>query len=220
MKKSEKTARRLKSMYKTLNNFFGNLNWWPGETPFEIAVGAILTQNTNWRNVETAIGNLKSKGFLSPRRLLDLRDDDVAELIRPSGYYNIKTKRLKSFLIFLDREYGGSMERMFEDDLWDLRQKLLEVHGIGEETADSILLYSGGKPIFIVDAYTRRILERHGIVGSDCSYREIQELFMENLVPDALLCNQYHALLVHTGKYFCKRTPLCKDCPLGGEKRE
>lgn len=201
-------------MYEILNDYFGNLNWWPGETPFEIAVGAILTQNTNWTNVERAIENLKSANLLSPGRLLEEKDDTISELIRPSGYYNIKTKRLKAFLGFLDSEYGGVMERMFEESLSTLRKKLLKVKGVGEETADSILLYGGDKPVFVVDAYTRRILTRHGIIDDDYSYEDIQELFMTHLAPDVPLYNQYHALLVNTGKLFCRREPRCRECPL------
>jgi endonuclease III-like uncharacterized protein len=145
MKKSSDIANRLVSMYEILNDYFGDCNWWPGETPFEIAVGAILTQNTNWTNVEKAIKNLKSANLLSTGRLLKENDDTVSELIRPSGYYNIKTKRLKAFLVFLKGEYGGKMERMFEEDLAALREKLLSVKGVGEEPADSILLYGGNR---------------------------------------------------------------------------
>lgn len=202
------------SMYEILNDYFGDLNWWPGETPFEIAVGAILTQNTNWTNVEKAIENLKSANLLSPGRLLKEKDDTVRELIRSSGYYNVKTRRLKAFLCFLESEYGGKMERMFEEELPTLREKLLSVKGIGEETADSILLYGGGKTVFVVDAYTRRILGRHGIIDDDYSYGDIQKLFMTHLAPDVSLYNQYHALLVNTGKQFCRREPRCRECPL------
>ncbi len=217
MKKPSKTANRLMTIYQRLNDYFGNLNWWPGETPFEIAVGAILTQNTNWTNVEKAIANLKSANLLSCKRLLKENDDAVGELLRPSGYYNLKTKRLKAFLGFLESEYGGNMERMFEEGLQTLREKLLNVKGIGEETADSILLYGGGKPVFVVDAYTRRILGRHGIIDDDYSYGDIQELFMTHLRQDVSLYNQYHALLVNTGKEFCRREPRCEGCPLNEE---
>lgn len=216
--RSTATGKYLQNMYEVLEEHFGNLYWWPGETPFEIAVGAILTQNTNWKNVERAIGQLKSQGILSPEALLKANDDRVAELIRPSGYYNVKTKRLKAFLYFLEREYAGSMDRMFEADLRTLRKKLLRIYGIGEETADSILLYAGNKPIFVVDGYTRRILERHGLIDKDWSYGQIQELYMSHLPESTNLYNQYHALLVMTGKHFCKKTPLCIDCPLQNMK--
>ena len=201
-------------IYKTLNEHFGELYWWPGETPFEIAVGAILTQNTNWKNVEIAIAKLKEADLLNPLRLYTAEDSVVADLIRSSGYYNIKTKRLKAFLRFLQEEYAGKMGEMFNEELWTLRGKLLGVNGIGEETVDSILLYGGGKPIFVVDAYTRRILERHDIIPRDRSYKEIQALFMENLPQDTPLYNQYHALLVNTGKHFCRKKPFCSGCPL------
>jgi endonuclease-3 related protein len=201
-------------MYEVLEDHFGNLYWWPGETPFEIAVGAILTQNTNWKNVERAINQLKSHGLLTPEAILKENDDRVAELIRPSGYYNLKTKRLKAFLCFLEKEYAGSMDRMFEADLWSIRKKLLSINGIGEETADSILLYAGNKPIFVVDGYTRRILERHGIIDNNWSYDRIQKLYMDCLPASTNLYNQYHALLVSAGKHYCRKTPLCTDCPL------
>ncbi len=206
---------KLCEIYKTLNEHFGELHWWPGETPFEVAVGAILTQNTNWKNVEVAIDKLKQANLLDPLRLYAAEDSVVAELIRSSGYYNIKTKRLKAFLRFLQEEYAGNMGEMFNEELWTLRGKLLGVNGIGEETVDSILLYGGGKPVFVVDAYTRRILERHDIISRDRSYKEIQALFMENLPQETPLYNQYHALLVNTGKHFCrKKAPTCRGCPL------
>ncbi|MBW2648284.1 MAG: endonuclease III domain-containing protein [Deltaproteobacteria bacterium] len=206
---------RLCEIYETLDEYFGELHWWPGETPFEIAVGAILTQNTSWKNVEIAIAKLKKADLLDPLRLYTAEDSIVAGLIRSSGYYNIKTKRLKAFLRFLQEEYAGNMEEMFREEMWTLRERLLDISGIGEETADSILLYSGGKPIFVVDAYTRRILERHNIISWDQGYKEIQALFMDNLPQDTSLYNQYHALLVNTGKSFCrKKAPTCRGCPL------
>jgi len=208
-------SKNLWNIYLVLDRHFGSLNWWPGETPLEIAVGAILTQNTSWKNVEIAIKKIKAKKYLSAEKLLQAEDYIVAELIKSSGYHNLKTKRLKAFLRFMDNEYGGSMVKMFEEDLWILRAKLLEVNGIGEETADSILLYAGGKPVFVVDAYTRRIFERHGIIERDWSYRKIQELCMMFLPQNPGLYNQYHALLVNTGKYYCKKKPLCEECPLG-----
>ena len=208
-------SENLWNIYTALNHHFGPLNWWPGETPFEIAVGAILTQNTNWKNVELAINKLKSNKYLSAEKLLKAEDSVVAELIKSSGYHNVKTKRLKAFLRFVDNEYDGSMSGMFKEELCILRAKLLDVNGIGEETADSILLYAGGKPIFVVDAYTRRILERHGIIERNWNYRRIQELCMMFLPHNTGLYNQYHALLVNTGKYYCKKKPLCEQCPLG-----
>lgn len=208
------TQERLRVIYDNLNAHFGNLHWWPGETPFEIVVGAILTQNTNWNNVETAIRALKRADLLDPHRLYRTGDHTIAELIRPAGYYNLKTKRLKAFLNFLHTEYAADLGEMLAEETWTLREKLLGVKGIGEETADSILLYAGGKPVFVVDAYTRRILERHALITQDWRYRDIQALFMEALPCDVSLYNQYHALLVHVGKEFCKRTPRCGGCPL------
>ncbi len=210
---SDKTG-CLRMIYERLNGHFGNLSWWPGDTPFEVMVGAILTQNTNWKNVELALENLKTHGPFEPRSLLREDDETIARLIRPSGYYNVKTKRLKAFLRFLYEEYDSNVEAMFEQDLWILRSQLLDIKGIGEETADSILLYAGGMPIFVVDAYTKRILQRMGMISGTWSYQDIQKLFMEHLPHDALVFNQYHALLVNTGKYYCKKRPLCEQCPL------
>jgi endonuclease-3 related protein len=205
-------------MYERLNRFFGDLHWWPGETPFEVAVGAILTQNTNWANVEKAIGRLKAEGVLEPRSLHNLDDEILAELIRPSGYFRVKTKRLKAFLEVLCGEFAGDLERMLSGDLLLARQRLLGIPGIGEETADSMLLYGGGRPVFVVDAYTRRILTRHGMLEGRPSYSEIQQLFMSHLSPDAGLYKQYHALIVETAKRYCRKEPHCGDCPLRGIK--
>jgi endonuclease-3 related protein len=208
------TSKYLLIIYEKLDRYFGDLHWWPGETPFEIIVGAILTQNTSWENVTIAINNLKSKGLLYPEKLIDIEDGILAELIKPSGYYNVKTKRLKAFLRFLRQEYELNLEKMFEENLWALREKMLDVNGIGEETADSILLYAGNKPIFVVDLYTRRILQRHETIDGRLSYGEIQKLFMNNIPNNVRLFNQYHALLVNTGKHFCRKGPRCEGCPL------
>jgi endonuclease III related protein len=207
-------GQNLFAIYETLNAHFGDLHWWPGDSPFEVIVGAILTQNTAWRNVERAIFKLKSERLLSPEAILKIDDRILADLIRPAGYYNVKTQRLKSFIKFLYDEYNGDLCNMFAEDLWHLREKLLKVKGIGEETADSILLYAGNKPVFIIDAYTRRILQRHDIIQRDATYKDIQSLFMTNLPQNASLYNQYHALLVNTGKSFCNSSPRCDVCPL------
>ena len=206
--------RRLFLIYELLDAYFGDLHWWPGDSPFEIIVGAILTQNTAWRNVEIAIGCLKSKGLLYPEGILETEDEVLADLIRSAGYYNIKTRRLKSFIRYLNEEYGGSLDGMFSEDLWTLREKLLAVKGIGEETADSILLYAGHKPIFVVDAYTRRILQRHDLIQDGDTYADIQRLFMNHLPRSVPIYNQYHALLVNAGKHFCSKSPRCDGCPL------
>ncbi|NPV06129.1 MAG: endonuclease III domain-containing protein [Syntrophaceae bacterium] len=210
------TRDQLICIYRALDRFFGPLHWWPGDTPFEVAVGAILTQNTNWANVEKAIGRIKAIGAMSPFSLYGLDPADLEELIRPSGYYRVKARRLRAFLEVLCGSFGGDLDAMLSGDLAEARRRLLAISGIGEETADSILLYAGGRPVFVVDAYTRRILERHGILKGRHSYGEIQRLFMQELPPDAGLYNQYHALIVEAGKRFCRREPLCGRCPLNG----
>lgn len=207
----------LEALYDRMNGHFGDLAWWPAKTPFEVIVGAILTQNTAWRNVETAIINLKDAGIMSPAGLLAAEDETVAELIRPSGYFNVKTRRLKSFVRYLEEVHDGRLDRMFAGALHPLRESLLSVNGIGKETADSILLYAGGKPVFVVDAYTKRIMLRHGMIREDADYDDIQQLFMKNLPGDIALFNQYHALIVNIGKTYCnKKDPRCTLCPLNG----
>jgi endonuclease-3 related protein len=208
------TRKSLLKIYDKLYSFYGPQHWWPGDSPLEVAVGAILTQNTNWSNVEKAIANLKSAGLLSARSLHSLSEKRLASLIRPSGYFNIKAARLKAFVSFLSSEFSGSMREMRKQDLPSLRRSLLSVRGIGPETADSILLYALGKPAFVVDVYTRRVLSRHGIMDYHASYDEYQLLFHESLGEDAELFNEYHALLVMTGKDYCKPKPLCTECPL------
>lgn len=201
-------------IYQELYQAYGPRHWWPGETPFEVMVGAILTQNTSWKNVEKAIAALKGKGVLHPEGVHQLRESTLASLIRSSGYYRIKARRLKAFVTFLLSEYQGDIERMRKEEIGALREKLLLVNGIGPETADSILLYALQKPIFVVDAYTRRIFSRHGMISEKASYEEIQALFMDQLPPDERLFNEYHALLVHLGKNVCKKKPECERCPL------
>jgi endonuclease III related protein len=207
-------GKRLLRIYEKLEKFFGDLHWWPGETSFEVAVGAILTQNTNWVNVERAIGQLKAEGVLEPRALHGLDDETLANLIRPSGYFRVKTKRLKAFLDVLCGDFGGDLERMLAGELPQARQRLLGISGIGEETADSMLLYAGGRPVFVIDAYTRRILTRHGVIDGKMPYGELQRLFMTHLPRDAGLYNQYHAMIVATGKRYCRKEPRCGECPL------
>jgi endonuclease-3 related protein len=201
-------------VYQTLLRAFGGQGWWPAETPFEVVIGAVLTQNTSWRNVERAIEKLSAAGVLTPHGLRRLDETRLAALIRPAGYYNVKAKRLKNWMAFLDREYGGDLTLMFNDALAPLREKILTVKGIGPETADSILLYAGEKPIFVVDAYTRRVLSRHGMITEGAAYEDIQQLFMKNLPQEVSLYKEYHALLVHVAKTFCKTSPACTGCPL------
>ncbi len=197
-------------LYKT----FGPQHWWPGDTPFEVAVGAILTQNTNWQNVEKAIKNLKHVRALSTKALDAMPAAELSGHIRPAGYYNIKAKRLKNLVTFLREEYQGSMKRLAKENLSVIRNKLLSVNGVGPETADSIILYALEKPVFVIDAYTKRILSRHTILGHDASYETYQELFHEKLRKDVSLFNEYHALLVRLAKDFCRPDPRCSGCPL------
>jgi len=206
----------LSEIYRALFKSFGPQHWWPGETPFEVAVGAILTQNTNWGNVEKAINNLKGHKVLNAKLLFEMPPEKLASLIRPAGYFNVKTKRLKEFLSFLLNRYKGSMERMKKADALTLRHDLLNVKGIGPETADSILLYALEKPVFVIDAYTKRVLSRHKIVSEDVTYHELQELFHKDLPTDVQLFNEFHALFVMAGKHFCKPRPRCQECPLKG----
>ncbi|MBI5025513.1 MAG: endonuclease III domain-containing protein [Nitrospirae bacterium] len=212
----------LNKIYKRLYRSFGPQHWWPGDTPFEVAIGAILTQNTNWGNVEKAIGNIKRKRLMDANKLYSLSTEDLSELIRPAGYFRVKAKRLREFLGFLINHCRGSMKEMSKGDLKTLRHKLLSVNGIGPETADSILLYSLNKPVFVIDAYTRRVLSRHNIVSEKATYHEMQELFHKNLPVDVRLFNEYHALFVKVGKEYCKPRPLCTECPLNelNSKRE
>lgn len=207
---------KLFEIYEILLDHFGPQGWWPGETPFEIMVGAVLTQNTNWTNVSKAIANLRKEDLLSFDKLHDLDVEFLAEKIRPAGYFNLKAARLKNLLNFVAREYNGSLEEMFAVDTHILREEILTVKGIGPETADSILLYAGNKPVFVVDAYTHRIFARHNIIAEEDGYHEIQEYFALALPEDVPLFNEYHALIVRLGKEFCKKSkPLCSKCPLG-----
>lgn len=202
-------------IFERLYQYFGPQGWWPAETPFEVCVGAILTQNASWKNVEKAINILKEKNLLTPKALYRLSEKELSELIKPSGFYNLKAKRLKNFVNFLIENYQGDLNRMKEEDPERLRERLLQVKGLGPETVDSILLYALDKPFFVVDAYTYRILSRHGLCPEEISYEELQKLFHENLERDLELFKEYHALLVACGKNFCKkREPLCKSCPL------
>ncbi len=214
MKNSHITV-ALNKIYSKLFAAFGPQKWWPAESPFEVIVGAILTQNTSWRNVERAINNLKGRNFLTPSSLHKISEGDLAEQIRPSGYYNLKAKRLKAFVSHLVFRYGGNLDAMFRRDGDLLRDELLGLYGIGEESADAILLYAGRHPTFVVDAYTRRVLVRHQMITDSASYEDIRSLFMSNLTHDEECFNEYHALLVNVGKEYCRpREPLCRECPL------
>lgn len=205
----------LLDFYNSLFKSFGPQGWWPGDTRFEIIIGAILTQNTAWTNVEKAIKNLKAKGLLTPEKMHRIEHTELAGLIRPAGYFNIKAKRLKHFINHLFDNYNGSLERLFRKNAASLRQELLGINGIGPETADSIILYAASYPEFVVDAYTKRVFSRHGFVGEDISYEEMKAVFMDNLPKDLTMFNEYHALIVRLGKDYCKtKKPLCEQCPL------
>ena len=212
-----RTAEQLQEIYERLHGHFGAQDWWPGDSPFEIMVGAILTQNTNWKNVERAIDNLKRADVLSLTAMSDLPRDLLAEYIRPAGYYNIKASRLQNFFTLINVHWDGDLDFLLSQPRDTLREQLLSVKGIGPETADSMVLYAAGQPIFVIDAYTHRILTRHEIIDESFDYHAIQELFMDNLEEDTRLFNEYHALIVQVGKDFCKKSkPACADCPLAG----
>lgn len=207
------TSDLLAGIYERLYRAFGPQGWWPGETPFEVCVGAILTQNTAWANVEKAISNLKAMGVFDPEALLNLDQAELAALIRPAGYFNQKARKIRDFLSWF-RETGG-FEAMKGTETSTLRESLLSIRGIGPETADSILLYAMGRPVFVVDAYTVRVLARHGVIGPDANYHDVQALFQDNLPGKPELFNEFHALFVRLGKTRCRRrVPLCEDCPL------
>jgi len=210
------SRKELTQIYRRLYRHYGDLHWWPGDTPLEISVGAILTQNTAWTNVEKAIRRLKEARSLCVRALHALSQRRLASLIKPAGYFNVKARRLQNFISFLQGRYSGSLRKMFNQETDRLRLELLSINGTGRETADSILLYAGEKPIFVIDAYTKRILSRHGVMRYEKNYDEFQRLFMQHLPPDVTLYNQYHAMLVNIGKDFCRKRPLCNLCPLNG----
>jgi endonuclease-3 related protein len=210
----------LRRAYRLMRRRFGHQHWWPGDTPFEICVGAILTQNTSWRNVERAIAALKRARAFSPRRMHALAPDELAALIRPAGYFNVKARRLRSFVAVLMDEFGGRLDRLFAGPTARVRDRLLAVNGIGPETADSMLLYAGNHQVFVIDAYTRRVFARHGWHRPDATYDELQALCTHAYrggASDRELdrFQDCHAQWVVIGKDFCRpRTPRCAECPL------
>jgi len=224
----------LRRAYALMRARFGHQRWWPGETPFEVCVGAILTQNTAWTNVERALANLKAAHVLEPATLFALPESRLANLIRPAGYFNVKARRLRSFLRVLVEDFGGDLKRLFDGDTSTVRARLLAIHGVGPETADCLLLYAGGHHSFVIDAYTRRIFQRHrwshpedgrrkaegGNSGMADGYGELKSLcesVLNQKTGAARLdyWQDYHAQLVMTGKHFCRpRAPLCEPCPL------
>jgi endonuclease III related protein len=211
---------KVAEVYRRLLQHYGPQHWWPAEEPFEMIIGAILTQSAAWTNVEKAISNLKKAHALSPEALRRLPETELAQLVYPSGYYNVKARKLKAFAEYFGRKYGDSLEKLFRRNTNELRNELLSVYGIGEETADSILLYAAHKPVFVVDAYTRRIASRLGLKPSIDKYEDYQRLFVTALPLDVPLFNEYHALLVRLGKEACRKEPRCADCCLNSGKEK
>lgn len=210
------TGRRLMEMYRLMLDRFGPQGWWPAENPFEMMVGAVLTQNTNWGNVERAIENLRREELLAVHRIHDVQPEVLAAAIRPAGYFNVKAGRLKNLIRFIVESYGGDVDLLLQEAPDSLRYGLLGIKGIGPETADSIALYAARHPFFVVDAYTHRILARHQMVEEQSSYQEIQELFTDALPADVPLFQEFHALIVRTAKECCRKTPRCDICPIQG----
>ncbi|WP_213974043.1 endonuclease III domain-containing protein [Tepidanaerobacter acetatoxydans] len=205
----------LVKIYDKLLEAFGPQHWWPADDDFEIIVGAILTQSISWKNVEKAIYNLKTEDLLSLDAILAVDKDKLAALIKSTMYYNQKALKLKSFCRYIKQNYGGDIYALFEKNIPNMRAELLGIKGIGPETADSIILYAAEKPIFVVDAYTRRIFSRLGFLPDDAEYSQMQDFFMSNLPSDVNLFNEYHALIVRLGKDYCKnKKPLCNECPV------
>ena len=206
------TGERLRRIYRGLRDCYGHQRWWPGETPFEVMIGAILTQNTAWANVEKAIDNLRQAGILDATGIMELESDELAQLIRPSGYFNIKARRLQNFCRWYLRQGGLEELRGWPDD--KLRQALLEVNGIGPETADDILLYAFERPVFVIDAYTRRLFSRLGLIDHDAGYEALRAWFEDHLGVDVKLFNDFHAQIVIHAKDICRKTPRCAACCL------
>lgn len=204
----------LLDIYQKLLTHYGPQHWWPAEEPFEVIIGAILTQSAAWNNIEKAITNLKRAGVLTPKALRNLPAEEITKLIYPSGYYNVKARKLKAFVNWLSERYGDDLSTLFIKNTEDLRSELLSVYGIGEETADSIILYAADKPVFVIDAYTRRFTNRLGLKPEMESYAAYQALFTEHLPADTQLFNEYHALLVSLGKDVCRKNLACERCCL------
>jgi endonuclease-3 related protein len=205
----------LMSYFQAMHLALGDSGWWPAKTPFAVMLGAVLTQNTSWKGVAKAMANLEAEDLLDPAALRDLPVARLEELIRPAGYFRLKAKRLGNLLDYLDQACAFDLAALKARDMAELRQELLGVSGIGPETADSILLYALGQPSFVIDAYTRRILSRHGLVPADEPYEDLRDFFMDALDHDPALFNEFHALLVRVGHHFCKPgKPLCAICPL------
>ena len=208
------TRQDLMAVFERLHSAYGPRNWWPADGPFEVIAGAILTQNTAWRNVQKALGNMQEAGLWSFQALQQADRGSLAEVIRPSGYYNTKARKLQEFASVVIEDFDGSVEALLALDIPELRQRLLEIWGIGEETADDIVLYAAGKPSFVIDTYTRRIVDRIGWKTGGAKYVDYQRLFADLLPADAPLFNEFHALLDAHGSRTCKKSPHCHGCPL------
>jgi len=203
----------LHNLYDALEKAIGPAHWWPADTPFEVCIGAILTQNAPWAGVRKAISGLQERGIFTVEGIAEADERILAEAVRPAIYHNQKARRLKTFCRFLLEECGGRVEEIGEWEILEARGKLLNLSGIGYETADSILLYALGMPIFVVDAYTKRILIRHSMIDEECGYEELRAFFEDALDPDPILYNEFHALLCLSGAKFCRKKPLCDQCP-------
>lgn len=217
-------AGRLRELYSCLVDTYGPQQWWPAKTPFEVVIGAYLTQNTAWTSVEKSIANLAGRGLLSVAAIRALPEEELRELIRPSGYMTRKAAGIKVFVAFLDREYGGSLEQFADERPETARERLLALPGVGPETADAIMLYALGHPAVVVDEYLRRVVTRHGLLHQKAKYAEIQALGEaafagEPYAERAAHCNEFHALIVEVGKRHCRREPMCDGCPLAWDLR-
>jgi endonuclease-3 related protein len=210
--------KRLQEIFEKLLSAFGQRHWWPGDSPLEIMVGAVLTQNTSWRNVEKAIDNMKGEGLMDMDALDLIEEDRLADVIRPAGFYRVKSKRLKALITDIHLRYGSSIARMQMTATRQLRDQLLSVKGIGPETADSILLYALDRQVFVVDAYTKRFLKNHGLYDGGDDYHDVQKFFIDNLPRDTYIFNEFHALLVCLCQRHCKKRPDCRACPLMDER--
>jgi endonuclease III related protein len=206
----------LRRFYATLLESFGPQGWWPARTRWEVILGAILTQNTTWRNATLALKNLRKAGLLAQRSLRQVPLGDLEQLVRPAGFYRQKARALHNFANWIDRAHGGSLDSLFSLSVDQARAQLLALNGIGPETADAILLYCGRQPVFVADAYTRRILSRHRLLSESASYDSAQQFLHQHLPPEEALFNEFHALLVEAAKRFCHRNVArCEECPLG-----
>ena len=213
-RRSKALTDKLLKIYQRMEDHFGPTGWWPAETPFEVAVGAVLTQNAAWANVEKAIARIKAHMALDPVSLYNLPERQLAALVRPAGYFRVKAARLRALLALISEQFGGDFGKLTKLPTNRLRETLLSVNGIGPETADDIVLYAANRPVFVVDAYTRRIFGRHCMVDPKADYEKIRHFFESALGRKPKLFKEYHALIVYTGKHFCRKRPRCETCPL------